>query len=126
MAARRANASHLLRIITAAAVCLLIACGPPRAHYPESLNSQRPDERVCAVCHAGQIKDRAAIGLLIDRLDDEDEAVRFFAIIALERMTGTRLGYFYHDPESQRRQAVQRWREYLASGAATQPARSGE
>ena len=48
------------------------------------------------------------------------------AIIALERMTGTRLDYCYHDPEPQRRQAVQRWREYLASGAATQPAGRAE
>lgn len=55
--------------------------------------------------------------MLVARLEDEDDAVRFFAILALDRMTGTRLGYSYHAPEDQRLRAVQAWRRYLAQQA---------
>ena len=65
---------------------------------------------------------RAALEMLVSRLEDEDDAVRFFAIIALEKMTGSRLGYEYHGPEHDRLRAVQTWRRYLAQQAASQPA----
>lgn len=52
--------------------------------------------------------------LLVARLEDDDDAVRFFAILALDRMTGTRLGYSYHGPLDQRTRAVQAWHRYLA------------
>jgi hypothetical protein len=56
--------------------------------------------------------------MLVARLDDDDDAVRFFAILALERMTGTRMGYSYHTRADQRLRAVQTWRRYLQQEAA--------
>jgi hypothetical protein len=55
------------------------------------------------------------IPLLVDRLDDEDEGVRFYAILALEKLTGTRLGYDYAATAPERRMAVRRWREHVRS-----------
>jgi hypothetical protein len=55
------------------------------------------------------------IPLLVDRLDDEDEGVRFYAILALEKLTGTRLGYDYRAPARERRVEVRRWREHVLS-----------
>jgi hypothetical protein len=105
------------------AVALAAGCGPGRTPYPEALQSQRPEERTLAVKHAAEAHDRSAIPTLVDRLEDEDEAVRFYAILALEKLTGTRLGYDYSSPETQRRQAVERWRRYVqASGTTTAPA----
>jgi hypothetical protein len=98
--------------------------------FPASLNSQRPEERVRAAKmavrypYASPEDRRAALEMLVTRLEDEDDAVRFFAIIALEKMTGSRLGYEYHGPEHDRLRAVQTWRRYLAqqAAAASQPA----
>lgn len=53
--------------------------------------------------------------ILVNRLEDEDEAVRFFAIIALEKITGQRFGYEYSKPLAARTRSVELWREYLKS-----------
>ena len=59
----------------------------------------------------------------MDRLGDDDEAVRLYAILALERISGTRLGYNYRAPEPERVRAMARWRQYLAGEIPTsQPA----
>ena len=97
-----------------AVVCLpLIGCAPPATPYPRSLISERPAERIAAVKHAAEIGDESVIAILVQRLEDTDEAVRFFAIIALEKMTGERFGYQYYDSEVERARAVTRWRRYL-------------
>jgi hypothetical protein len=101
------------------AAVLAAGCGPGRTPYPGALVSERPEERTLAVKHAAETRDRSAIPTLVDRLEDEDEAVRFYAILALERLTGTRLGYDYRSPETQRRQAVERWRQYARESTAT-------
>ncbi len=91
-------------------------CGPGRTPYPEALQSQRPQERAAAAKRAAELGDREVIGLLVDRLEDPDEAVRFYAILALEKLTGTRRGYDYRAGETDRWRAVQQWRRHLASG----------
>lgn len=93
-----------------------LGCAMRPTPYPLSFNSSRPEERSAAAKHAARIGDRDVIGLLVDRLEDEDAAVRFYAILALEKLTGTRRGYAYYHPESQRYRAVQSWRRYVARG----------
>jgi hypothetical protein len=93
--------------------------------YPASLNSLRPDERARAAIHAAETGDRDVIGILVDRLEDPDEGVRFYAILALEKLTGTRLGYDYRAGASQRWRVVQEWRRHLtelANAPASRPA----
>jgi len=101
-------------------------CGRPRVPYPQSFHSEAPEDRIAAIRRAVDTRDTAMLGLMVDRLEDEDEAVRFYAILGLERMTGTRLGYDYADDVAQRRRAVMRWREHVAGlsaagGPATAP-----
>jgi len=96
----------------------LIGCGSPHTPYPQSLLSEKPAERASAAKYAAEIGDETVIPILIERLEDEDEVVRMFAILALERLTGTRRGYDYHAPEVQRIRAVQRWRRYLNEQAS--------
>jgi HEAT repeat protein len=88
-------------------------CGAPRTPYPASLQSEDPGDRVRALKRAAELNDRDVLGIIVDRLEDEDEAVRLFAILALERMTGTRLGYRYHAPASERTRMAAAWRNYL-------------
>jgi hypothetical protein len=112
--------------MSAAWLLLAAGCGPPRTPYPAALNSERPDERVWAIRHAAQTRDFSVLSLLVDRLEDEDEVVRLFAILALEKLTGTRLGYEYQAPEAQRWRAVESWRRHLArSGSAARRATEG-
>jgi len=71
-----------------------------------------------AIRTAGERRDQAAIPLLVDRLEDEDAAVRFYAILALERITGDRLGYRYEESAAAQRPAVERWRNYARTRGA--------
>lgn len=107
-----------------AALVLASGCSD-QTPYPASLNSIRPDERARAAVQAAETRDRDVLGILVDRLEDPDEGVRFYAILALEKLTGTRLGYDYRAGAIQRWRAVQEWRRYLAEEAnapATKPA----
>jgi HEAT repeat protein len=98
-------------------------CGCSEALYPAGLKSEDAGTRIRAIKMAGDRRDRSVMPLLVDRLEDEDDAVRLYAIVALERITGTRLGYSYAKPAPERARAVMRWRNYLQDrgGAATQP-----
>lgn len=116
---------HLAVASWIGAVMLVSGCGPPKTAYPAALNSERPDERIAAIRRAGETNDRSVTGILIDRLEDDDEAVRLFAILALERLTGTRLGYDYHAPEAARRRAVERWRRHLIASCPADDAAGG-
>jgi HEAT repeat protein len=78
-----------------------------------NIQSADAGERILAIQAAGQAKDQSAVPLLVDRLEDEDDAVRFFAILALDRITGQRLGFDYAQPPSRRAAAVERWRRYV-------------
>ena len=104
---------------------LAAGCGPPRPRYPAALNAERPEDRIWAIRRAGQMKDRDAVGILVDRLDDDDEAVRLYAILALERITGTRLGYSYHADALDRQRAVQRWRQHVGGESVPQTQDAG-
>jgi HEAT repeats len=90
------------------------SCARPWA-YQANLNSDDVNERILAIRQAGEQKDRAAVPILVNRLEDEDDAVRFFAIIALQRITGQRFGYEYSQPLAIRTKSVEIWREYLKS-----------
>ena len=91
------------------------ACDPG-PFFRARIQSENPGDRILAIYRAAQAKDDGAVPLIVDRLEDEDNGVRFFAIQALERLTGNRFGYDYAQPASERAAAVDRWRAYLRSG----------
>lgn len=103
------------------AVC--IGCRAPETPYPAALNAESPNERIDAIKHAAQIDDRSVLSILVQRLADDDSAVRFFAIMALEKMTGQTMGYKYYEDSARRRQAIERWNHWLEKKSiTTQPA----
>jgi len=95
----------------------MAGCTLGRSPQGISFESADPSDRIIAVRRAGQAKDRSAIPALVDRLEDEDDGVRFYTILALEKIAGTRLGYNYADGEVERVRAANRWREFVRSGA---------
>jgi len=77
------------------------------------LEAEDPAVRIQAILWAGENQVKAAVPLLVDRLEEQDPAVRFYAIQALRRITGTDRGYDYKADPAQRRAAVNRWRAAL-------------
>ena len=80
------------------------------------LDSPEALGRSLAIREAGEARSTASVPLIVDRLEDEDEAVRMYAILALERITGQRFGYDYGKSAAGRAPAVERWREFVRNG----------
>lgn len=100
-----------------------VAAAAPQAAPDEStlygrLQSRNKDVRIEAILQAGRQKDAKAVPYLVDRLGEGYAEVRFAAIVALEKITGTDRGYRYWAPAAQRDEAIARWRQWLPSGAA--------
>jgi hypothetical protein len=79
----------------------------------QKMNSSAGVEREQAVVDAGLRQDRSKIPTLINRLEDDDVAVRLAAINSLRSMTGKDFGYVAYDDEVKRRAAVTQWRAWL-------------
>jgi hypothetical protein len=96
------------------AIMFASGCSPE----PGRPDLQSPDSarRALAARSVGERGDLSAIPLLVDRLDDDDEAVRFYSIHALDRLTGQRMGYLYYRPPGQQRDAIERWRAAVREG----------
>jgi HEAT repeat protein len=106
------------------ATCLTIlymgtlgACAPKASEG--GFNSANPAAKLYAIVEAGRQRDTAAIPHLIEQLDSDDPAVRLYTIIALERITGTRLDYSPYDPPALRTAAQRRWYEQYQAGELT-------
>jgi hypothetical protein len=80
---------------------------------PKSLTSDNPAASIPAIKDAATAQDRKAVPRLIVDLDDDDPAIRFAAITALQRITGQTLNYRYYDDSLQRQPAIQQWRAWL-------------
>lgn len=105
---------HLMRRTILAGVILSVVAGCGPAQAPLTLSDLRhPDTLRCirAIKWAGVNKMEAAIPDLVGQLENEDSAVRFYAIESLKTITGRDYGYRYQDQPAERHAAVQRWRE---------------
>ncbi len=98
-----------------ACLIALPACASP-AFLRDDIQSENPADRILAIRAVAEAGDTGSVPLLVDRLEDEDRAVRLFAILALEKITGHRFGYDYAKPNADRRRAVERWRAYVRVG----------
>ncbi len=99
-------------------LCLeLAACQASKRIRTPSMQSNEPYTRVASIQQAAAKGDASALPHLVDRLDDEDAAVRFAAILALERLTGRRFGYRYGGTQERRGESIARWRRFLESNA---------
>lgn len=97
-----------------AAIILLPGCVSdkrPKDPY-KAIESQDPKHRVEATFELAKKGDRRAIPPLIQILRDEDVSVRYFACIALVRLTGQRFGYHAYAPEAEREAAVREWEKW--------------
>lgn len=93
-----------------------VGCTPAPRADAGSFESENPAAKLYAIQHAGDQHRTEDIPQLIAALDSDDPAVRLFAIEALERITGERLGYVPYAPPHERRAAVDRWVEAYEAG----------
>jgi hypothetical protein len=83
------------------------------ATYTRDIQSPDPCIRMKAVIYAGNSKDKRAVPLLVDRLEDEDEAVRVATNESLKQITGKDFGYRSFDPPYVRAKSVEQWRQWM-------------
>jgi hypothetical protein len=98
-------------ILILAVLLSSIACRGTRP--TPNVAAREIDARIPGMKRAGEERDRSALPGLVRSLDDDDPAVRMFAIVALEKFSRDRFGYEYYLDEEQRKPAVARWREWL-------------
>lgn len=95
--------------------CAGVACGCfPRER--QHIGAVDPTSNIPAIQEAAREKDYKAIPQLVRQLDNDDPAVRFYAIEALQQLTGQTLGYQFYDDAAERRPAVRRWQQWLREG----------
>lgn len=97
------------------AACLTGCDGSDKSLYVR-LQDEDPAVRIFAARRAGGIRDAKAVPYLIDRLSDSERDVRFFAVLALRKITGETKGYKHYASARQRAEAELRWRAWLDAG----------
>lgn len=95
-------------------------CEAPDARR-HRLQSLSPVERSDAIVATAQSRDFEAVAALVDRLDDDDRAVRLYAILALRELCGEDFGYRYYAPSADRASAIEAWRAALREGRFGSP-----
>ena len=99
--------------ILAVAIKATWGCGPIGSAGSPHPQSVAVEDRIAGIRLAVARNDMAAIPHLVDRLDDEDVAVRWAAILALEGLTDHRFGYRCGASAEDRAPATARWRQFL-------------
>lgn len=86
-------------------------CGPP---MDRSVSNPDPSGKIPAIEIAADSHDWRAVPQMVKDLDNDDPAIRFYAIEGLRRITGQTFGYHFYEEGSQRGPAVDRWKQWLA------------
>ena len=105
-----------LLLVTALLLGGLLSCRAGPAKARAQLVSGTPEEQARAAVQLTEHRDVQSIPELIALLNDNDPAVRMYAITALEDLTGQTYGYKFYAPEAERAAAIQRWQEALRAG----------
>jgi HEAT repeat protein len=108
-------AAAILTIATCCVAALAagssVSCTAPRP--PVSIQNEDTDIKVLAIKKAVREKDKSAIPKLVEELSSDDPAVRFYAIEALEELTGQTLDYKYYQDDEGRKEAVEKWKKWV-------------
>ena len=108
---KRFHSGICIAFISIACVWISAGCSEPRG--PVSVKSDDPTLKIPAIKEDVRRKNSGDVVLLVQNLNDDDPAVRFYAIEGLRRLTGDDLGYRYYDDDEQRQAALHRWNQWL-------------
>lgn len=80
------------------------------------LQSRNPVIRARTAVAIAEARDLTGVPALVNALEDDDPAVRMYAILTLHQLVGEDFGYRYYAPEVERLSAVEAWRQALREG----------
>ena len=92
-------------------------CTPAASHG--GFDSPNPASKLYAIRRAGDARDRGSVPNLVEQLESDDPAVRMMTIGALQRITGTRMGYNPYGSVIDRSAAIDRWVQAVRTGKFT-------
>jgi hypothetical protein len=84
------------------------------AHAPRSVSDPDPADKIPAIEIAVKRNDKSVIPQLVKDLDNDDPAIRFYAIDGLHSLAGEDFGYRFFDEAEARKPAVEKWNQWLA------------
>ena len=90
----------------------LVACGCSAPRGPFRVSEQDPANKIPGIKKAVEDKDLSAAKQMVVDLDNDDPAIRFYAIEGLHRLTGQDFGYKYYEDELARQPALKRWQAW--------------
>lgn len=109
------------RLVAVTVAAGLIGCDGAEPSLYLRMQHENPAVRIRAIHQAGMGRDDRAVPYLVDRLTDSERDVRFYAILALKKITGQTMGYQHYAPAADREQAEGRWRQWLEAGRKAPP-----
>ena len=121
-AARKAGSKELIDTILysneyheqAKARDALIAIGPGVTNLVQPLLTDlRPVVRIFGILVLRDVGGRPATEAIFGLLNDQDATIRYHAGLALVKMTGKEVGYYYDDLAPSRLEAIEKWRTVL-------------
>lgn len=113
-----------------AGVCVCVSLGGcSQSKVAGDAGAQDAPDRIPALVRQAdprQAPGNKGLGELVRALDDDDAAVRLFAVQALRERSGRSFGYRYYDSREARRPAVRAWRDWAdAQSPGTSPGDPG-
>ena len=107
-------AGSMLSLATCCALATAITPGCRAPRPPLSVEHEDPGIKIPAMKKAVREQDRSVVPQLVEDLASDDPAVRFFAIRALEELTGRTFEFQYFEDEEVRKAALEQWKQWLS------------
>jgi hypothetical protein len=98
------------------------SCTAPRP--APNIADPDPQVKIAGIKQAAAKRDGSAVPALVEELNSDDPAVRFYAQEALQRITGEGFGYQFYLDEDERKPSLERWHEWLKQQSASPATRS--
>jgi hypothetical protein len=95
-------------------IAMLLVCSCREPRRPLDVGDAELTVKAPAIRKAVREADYSVAGQLVADLDDDDAAVRFYAIQGLRRLTGQDYGYEYYFSREQRLVPLLRWQAWHA------------
>jgi hypothetical protein len=95
------------------AVCCLLCIAGCQERGPVSIHSDDPDLKINAIQRDAATNNTQDIATMVEELNSDDAAMRFYSIEALRRLTHEDFRYRYYEDDDQRAPAIGRWKEWL-------------
>jgi len=96
-----------------AAIAILFSSGCQDYRGPVSITSDDPDLQILAIKGDASKDNARDIPKLVEDLQSDDPAIRFYSIEALRQLTHEDFGYHYYETDDERAPALARWQSWL-------------